>query len=76
MVGALGVWTPREAHQSRARDDLIGPLPFVTGGKQRTFWYTWKIENGTRVQFSKYYHHFDHFFQNCNDKRILHITEG
>jgi hypothetical protein len=28
MVGDLGVWTPREAHQPRARDDLSGPLPF------------------------------------------------
>jgi hypothetical protein len=28
MVGALGVWTPREAHQPGARDDLSGPLPF------------------------------------------------
>jgi hypothetical protein len=28
MVGALGVWTPREAHHPRAWDDLSGPLPF------------------------------------------------
>ena len=34
MVGALGVWTPREAHQLEARDDLSGPLPFATRGKQ------------------------------------------
>ena len=35
MVGALGVWTPQEAHQPGARDDLTGPLPFGTRGKQR-----------------------------------------
>jgi len=28
MVGALGVWTLREAHQPVARDGLSGPLPF------------------------------------------------
>ena len=34
MVGDLGVWTPWEAHQPGARDDLTGPLPFGTRGKQ------------------------------------------
>ena len=33
MVGALGVWTPREDHQLGARDDLSGPLPFAMHGK-------------------------------------------
>jgi hypothetical protein len=28
MVGALGVWTPRETHQPGAWDDMSGPLPF------------------------------------------------
>jgi hypothetical protein len=28
MVGDLGVWTTREAHQLGARDDLSSPLPF------------------------------------------------
>jgi hypothetical protein len=28
MVGALGVWTPREAHHPGAQDDLSSPLPF------------------------------------------------
>jgi hypothetical protein len=28
MVGALGVWAPREAHQHGAQDDLSGPLNF------------------------------------------------
>jgi hypothetical protein len=28
MVGDLGVWNPREAHQPRSQDDLLGPLPF------------------------------------------------
>ena len=44
LVGALGVWTSREAHQPGARDDLSGPLPF---------WYTWhslwQIMNGRKI---------------------------
>ena len=34
MVGALGVWTPQEAHQLGSQDDLLAPLPFGTCGRQ------------------------------------------
>ena len=46
-MGALGVWTPREAHQPGARDDLTAPYLLVHVENKE--WYTWQTENGRRL---------------------------